>query len=737
MTEHKSCVFRFGDIEVRENEFALTRAGEPVKVEPTAFRVLLYLLRNPRRLVTKDEIMAAVWHDTAVSDNSLTRSVATLRRVLDDSSREPRYIATVQTLGYRFLVPVEKYPVDSTPQSSEIPEPAAEEAKGNPGPAGTAIPPPPIPVKRLSSRWLIVAGPVLVAALALAGVYFFGHGRSHANAGSAYPSFVKASRAIVTVPGLIEYPALSPDGKQVAFTWRSETHPRSDLYVQLIGADQPLRLTHNTSGFICCGAWSPDGQQIAYARCDDNGGAIFVVPAMGGVERKITEVVCPFTFDGAGWPQWTADGESLVLADQCTPKGPRGLVLFSFQTGEKRCLTSPPPGGDSGDHWLALSPDRKTVAFFRDTTIAHAELYTIDLSGNNLHQLTTHSGNTLGGPLMWTVDGKYVVFKSPATDIGGLARVSLDGGPIEPALEFPELGSLSRDGRRLAGVEGTSSTSTWRVKLASAGGKVLSVEEISLSSMGEDAPQLAPDGEHILVRSGPAGKRGIWKADIDGQNPVQVFKPDRGWVGSPHWSPDGKWIAMDYRPGDHSQIWMIDSEGRNFHAVIADQYENFVPRWSRDGRSIYFTSNRSGEWQIWKLDLASGQKTRITDQGGISGLESYDGSTLYYAKREFGGLWRRPLSGGSEVRVTDALHLGYWGGFAVTENGIYFIDSDATPRPTIYYHDVRTGHSHPVLPLERMPWTGVPTLTVSRDGRTILFTQCTGVTHINLAEASP
>lgn len=173
------------------------------------------------------------------------------------------------------------------------------------------------------------------------------------------------------------------------------------------------------------------------------------------------------------------------------------------------------------------------------------------------------------------------------------------------------------------------------------------------------------------------------------------------------------------------------------HAVIADEYENFVPRWSRDGRSIYFTSNRSGEWQLWKLDPASGQKTRITDRGGISAVESYDGTTLYYAKREFGGLWRRSLSGGPEVRVTDALHVSYWGAFAVTKGGIYFLDAEAAPRPTIYYYNIRTGRSDPVLPLERMPMPGNPSLTASPDGRNNVFTQLESVSHINLAEASP
>lgn len=106
MTDHKFSVFRFEDIEVREREFLLVKGEGALPVEPKAFRVLLFLLRNPRRLVTKDEILNAVWDDCAVSDNSLTRSIATLRRLLGDDSREPRFIATVPTVGYRFLCDV-------------------------------------------------------------------------------------------------------------------------------------------------------------------------------------------------------------------------------------------------------------------------------------------------------------------------------------------------------------------------------------------------------------------------------------------------------------------------------------------------------------------------------------------------------------------------------------------------------------------------------------------------------
>lgn len=107
MTEHKSSVFMFANIEVREREFCILKNGKVLPIEPKAFRVLLCLIRNPRQLVSKDELLDAVWNDCSVSENSLTQCVARLRRALGDDTHEPRYIATVPTLGYRFLQEVQ------------------------------------------------------------------------------------------------------------------------------------------------------------------------------------------------------------------------------------------------------------------------------------------------------------------------------------------------------------------------------------------------------------------------------------------------------------------------------------------------------------------------------------------------------------------------------------------------------------------------------------------------------
>ena len=98
---NKSFVFRFADVEVREREFTIIKAGKALAVEPKAFRALLFLLRNPQKLITKEELLNSVWGDVAVAEGSLTRCIWLLRRVLGDDINQPRYIATIATVGYR------------------------------------------------------------------------------------------------------------------------------------------------------------------------------------------------------------------------------------------------------------------------------------------------------------------------------------------------------------------------------------------------------------------------------------------------------------------------------------------------------------------------------------------------------------------------------------------------------------------------------------------------------------
>jgi TolB-like protein/DNA-binding winged helix-turn-helix (wHTH) protein/Tfp pilus assembly protein PilF len=100
-------IFRFDRFQADDTAFRLIANGAPVSLEPKALRLLLYLIENRGRLVRKQELLDSVWGDAAVSENALTRSVGLLRKTLNDDSREPRFIETVPTAGYRFIAHVD------------------------------------------------------------------------------------------------------------------------------------------------------------------------------------------------------------------------------------------------------------------------------------------------------------------------------------------------------------------------------------------------------------------------------------------------------------------------------------------------------------------------------------------------------------------------------------------------------------------------------------------------------
>jgi DNA-binding winged helix-turn-helix (wHTH) protein/TolB-like protein len=84
----------------------IARVGKARHVEPKVMQVLAHLADHPGDVVSKDELMRAVWRDTFVTDDALLRCISELRKALEDDSREPRYIQTVPKVGYRLLAEV-------------------------------------------------------------------------------------------------------------------------------------------------------------------------------------------------------------------------------------------------------------------------------------------------------------------------------------------------------------------------------------------------------------------------------------------------------------------------------------------------------------------------------------------------------------------------------------------------------------------------------------------------------
>jgi eukaryotic-like serine/threonine-protein kinase len=533
---------------------------------------------------------------------------------------------------------------------------------------------------------------------------------------------------LTSYPGQEMLPSFSPDGKQVAFAWDGEKGDNFDVYVKLVDTGTPHRITTHPAQ-DSFPAWSPDGNYLAFRRHTNEYDAVYLIPSLGGPERKLADI-CPRLMGsqvGGDGLTYSPDGKFLALPDKDSAGEPFSIMQISTETGEKRKLSSP-PAGSRGDNTPTFSPDGRQIAFSRMVGEGIEDIYVMAAEGGEPRRLTFD--NQFIRDVDWTADGGEIVFISQRAGDTGLWRVSAAGGTPERVV--PALGSsitrarISRQGHRLAYTQYFPDTNIWRFELAGAKSRIQPPTMLISSSKFDSAAQYSPEGNKITFTSDRSGSLEIWACEADGSNPVQLTNFRGPQADSPCWSPDGNQIAFDARPDGNANIFVISVEGGKPYRLTEDAAEEIAPSWSRDGRWIYFESNRNGSSQIWKMPAKGGQALQVTKDGGYTSHESMDGKFLYYTKgRNIAGIWRVPVEGGDEMLVIDTHKAGYWSAWTVVEQGIYFLTAESLARPTIDFFSFTTNKVKEIASLTTpfKPWTNPVGLSRSADGRWLLFAQ--------------
>ena len=483
---------------------------------------------------------------------------------------------------------------------------------------------------------------------------------------------------LTSYAGRVIEPAFSPEGKQVAFAWNGEKQDGFHIYIKLVGLGAPLRLTSGPEPDRSP-AWSPDGRQIAFVRFSSNSrSAIMLVPALGGAERTIA---AGMFYAGL---TWSADGQSLVVASRDNPESGCGLYVLSVATGEMKRLTHAPAAAWSGDVQPAMSPDGRTLAFSRSLTRANSEIYLLPLSRaldpeGQPRRLTYENGSS--GTPAWSPDGKTVVFSSGSAGSGSSATLmtipaSASGERAERAAvgEGGESPTISNDGK-LVYMRWVRDENVWRLPLRE--GKPAPPERFLFSTRRDIEPRFSADGKRVAFTSDRTGHNEVWLCDADGSNQAQLTSFGSGMTSAGRWSPDGRRLVFLSNKEGQQEIYLISANGGAALRLTNHPGHDSAPSWSRDGRWIYFTSNREDGFQLWKMPPdPNTPPVRLTRHGGYAAIESVDGKTIYYSKRDdqsFWAVWKMPAAGGEETQVIP--RIATWGDFDVTGAGIYYIDS--------------------------------------------------------------
>ena len=536
---------------------------------------------------------------------------------------------------------------------------------------------------------------------------------------------LQTKQGAVEITPLTSYPgdetqaAFSPDGKQIAFVWAGENNENSDIYVKPVEGSSYLRLTTNPADDLSP-VWSPDGKQIAFLRVSDTDTSVYVSPAEGGTHGKITSL-SPSRIEAVGRHlDWSADGNYLAATDRRSENEAFGIVLIEVATGHKIQVTTPPKGM-IGDSSPAFSPDGKTLAFIRAVSSAVDDIYTVPVGGGPPVRLTTDNKYIIN--VAWGAGGQNVLFSSNRAGSHMLWRIPIAGGYPERVPVRGENASdpiFSRDGTKMAYSQFYLDSNIWRIEPQ--GGEP---RKLIASTQQDSNPHISPDGKRIAFRSSRSGANEIWLADSNGRNEEQLTKFGGSLTGTPRWSPDGKTIACDARPDGQPDIYVVNVATKAYLRITSEQTEDVVPSFSRDGKWVYFASNRGGSWQVWKSPSAGGRAQQVTRDGGFAAFESPDGKYLYYAKgRSVFGLWRVPIAGGFEEPVLKHLKPGYWGWWGICDAGIVYADREpGQAMVTLSMLQLPSGTLTRYATIAKPIVTGGPGLAVPDDCSYVLVSQ--------------
>jgi len=646
-------MIRFGTVTFIPDERLLLKDGQPVPLTPKAFDVLAVLAANPGRLVTKEQLIEAVWPDTAVEESNLTYQIFAIRKALGEAADGEKYIETVPRKGYRFVAPLSA-------------EPAA-----------------PVLAPAIASGRRPVLG--VAALLALAALAYVGFARDRAP--SVEPAAIEFQDPVAGRLAESGMFAVSPDGRRLVFAAEGVDGVMR-LWLRTLSALAPVALP-GTEVFTIVPPmiWSPDSRFIAY----DAIGVLKKASVDGGTPQTICRL--PGTAVGGSW---SASGDILVGNAVgglvwCHARGGAAAVVSTVDAAEQEIHVVPSFLSD-GRHFIYLrisrtkpetsgvylgelvpgsagAPARATMAprdrplittgfgatfvpalngepavivFARDGSLF---VQPFDEIGRTLEgepvRIAGHVGSYLD-TAFFSASPSTLVYRAPESDfrLTWFDRRGVELGRVGTPARFAGLALSPKADRALvstAAPQGTVNQDLWLFDLV----RSAAPQRMTFEPTIERSPLWLNDSEFAFGSHG--GQSGVYRQSVGG-TPQLLFKS-----GMPEFPSS---VAIDGHVlvytslGDAplgADIWMRTDFGGSARtqALIEREGAQTQARLSPDHRWLAYASNEGGPNEVFvaefQLDPGSGAATalnsiRLSEGGGFAPRWRADGRELFYLK---------------------------------------------------------------------------------------------------------
>lgn len=579
--------------------------------------------------------------------------------------------------------------------------------------------PPPAPPRRRSGIFL--AGFAAVAAALIVGLFVYNWSR--AEMPLEVNAFARPQMSRISTDGRVALPALSPDGKYVAYL-SGDVGSRS-LVVRQVATESSVTVVPATNQNIQSITFSPTGDYIYYCLTsnDFSINTLYQVPALGGTPRKLIEDVdSTITF--------SPDGKQFAFMRHRSDTNEDVIYVANAETlSLDQLLSTKDTEYNFFGAKLAWSPDGNTILApagkKQSGFVLSSDVAQISVADRSVRPLNSHPFMFVGN-IVWFADGSGYLFSGREEQNGPnqIWRASYPGGHLEQVTndlnDYLDV-SLSADGRSLVTLKSDTVSSLWKYAPGAKQGTQIIGDSRNLEGMLGMAT--LSDGKLLYTRV--EGKESdVWVADKDGKN-AKAFLSEPGYTVFPIPTPNGRYVLFNLQKDRSSRIWRSDADGKNLVRLTDDDpdYVDFNPQVTPDSRYVIFqrqVSNRDrfelmrvpveggpvepfytpADWSVFQPRLSpDGKKIAYTtydvrtfqkklmiasvDDGRFGKVEnaleynlinqftwSPDSRSLTILSSRGGtqNIWRQPLDGSDPVQLTD-FHSGKVLNFAWTHDG--------------------------------------------------------------------
>jgi len=597
--------FCLGDLRVFPNRQIVAEGHREIKVPPKVMAVLIVLAKQAPGVVTRESLIETLWDgNTYVGQRAVTDAIWRLRKILGQDAEGNALIETIPKRGYRLI---------QTPKSQPGNDPATA--------TGTD--------RGTSSRHLRFK--VRLGALALVLISAVVAWLVISNRFRAWPlSPAKLGKIPLThYPGREATPNLSPNGRELAFTW--EEQPGSSAIYRLelnrFKADpRPIGQggAHETSP-----VWSPDGQRIAAIRALENRRQIVI----HHLETEQTDVLATSPIHPLSGLAWTDGGQSLLYT---ASMGDSAGFLASWSLPLSRERRMSEPSGKMIPIAAKPSPDGNSIALIqRNLTNFIHDLVLV--KQDTWHNLSQSRWDVLH--FQWLPDGDgflIATYQAPHT----LFRLNLENPVLKPLARFEsfDLTDFAFGNHNIL----YAARSNTRGHLRTFSFSQNRPTDFTTSLGNDHSPNWSNAVEKLVFISTRSGSPQLWTTGREGRNPTRLTDfPSPLW--QPSWSPNGEFIVFVgwTAATDHHDLYLLATKTGDIQQLTGDDFHYMgIPSWSADGKGVYIGRMKDSIWHLCKIEVANRQVTGLPIEAFYA-QETADGTHLYYCRNGQAGLWRR------------------------------------------------------------------------------------------------